>query len=659
MQWLRLVFHLMLAAAVAGCEKPVGFVLVEVDTDLPVPQLADHIRLDVYSKDGGWLNSRNYAVAGSSSPANQRELSGAVALPLSFALEPELGVTEALVRVRAYRERAVRDYLGERYEPATESARPPMRPVCDDPPLLEVGGAVELSASDASGSASLLECAGVRVVSNVTAARISIQEPGDYRIAIDRLSPDGPWCRWGAPAIFLTRACTPEAFETFTCKGPSVDCRKRETSDLELTAALEPGNYFILLGNTELAALEARLTLAPNPVASDTALTSEGDARAIPEAAEPRLVVDELDVTPSVEPEPGVAVDRLARIFIDTKRDQTAQLILRGDCLGLMADVAGLGSCTHSQFQRISKEPLVPYNGRGGATLAGSWKGAQAAPCAGSGNETRVCVPGGAFTLGDARIVASGADAASPERVVIIEPFFLDRHEFSVRRYRELVAQGKAPRLKPQTNRGELTVGSEDNYCTYNDTDDAGNPTFPEREDLPLSCVSWHAARAICQVVGGDLPTSAQWEYASTAAGRIDETVYPWSDDAPSCEQAVFARWFESFQGQTDCLPVGFGPTSVLEPLLDMTPLGIIGLGGNVSEWTLDSHRSLSDACWGAALQTAPTCDDPSAALRTVKGSSWRTAASLSRGAARFGVPPAALDDSIGFRCAYVASGEP
>ncbi|MEI6872678.1 MAG: SUMF1/EgtB/PvdO family nonheme iron enzyme, partial [Verrucomicrobiota bacterium] len=99
---------------------------------------------------------------------------------------------------------------------------------------------------------------------------------------------------------------------------------------------------------------------------------------------------------------------------------------------------------------------------------------------------------------------------------------------------------------------------------------DPKNPKW----DLPVTKVSWWDAYAFANWAGRALPTEEQWE----AAGRGPRGfLFPWGDE-PEPERANVR--------QTDADPsIETAPISVLM-LKDASEFGVLGLCGNVSEWT-------------------------------------------------------------------------
>jgi formylglycine-generating enzyme required for sulfatase activity len=72
-----------------------------------------------------------------------------------------------------------------------------------------------------------------------------------------------------------------------------------------------------------------------------------------------------------------------------------------------------------------------------------------------------------------------------------------------------------------------------------------------------------------------------------------------------------------------------------------------------VAEWTRDSHRAYSDACWQSQPHLAPECIEAEAPLRTIAGGSWRSPAAGTRAALRIGGAVAGVDPWVGLRCVY------
>jgi formylglycine-generating enzyme required for sulfatase activity len=644
--------------------KPAGSVLVTVDTDVDVPRLMDRMRVDVFALPGMvWLDSRDVSVRAEPAPGADRGVrnAGAFALPFSFALQADGASSEALLRIRGYRDGKVRDYRGERFEAPVVPAIPldSVPPACERATTLKLGDSVILDVPAAQPDARGLTCGQASAAGGFAAAKIRVENDGMFTFQIDQMVPNGGFSGYATPMLFIVRNCE-EAEPIRACAAAAPASKDFPPELLAITVALDAGDYAVLLANRVPATLEARLSYDVVPSSKPEAGTRTPDVPETASALGPRLVANGIDRTPSTEPEPSVTIDRLARIPLDPNADRVAAIRLTGDCYGVMADLFGMRTCMNAtmQLEASVSEGLLPATAGREGSASGRWRPIELPGCDGTmdSHEERVCVPGGVFTLGDGRVLASEADAATPEHVVVVDPFYIDRYEFTVARYRALRASGIPIAGLPVTNSLAIEFDPKDdehNYCTF-----APKDTSSERDDLPLTCVDWTTARSICRALGGTLPTSAQWEFAAAAAGKSEgETLYPWGDQTPGCEDVVYGRWGNKKHGHDDCYsPSSFGPVPVHGLSVagrDRTPLGIVGLGGNVSEWTLDSHRDYSHACWGWPNRRNPACIDSLAPLRTVKGGAWRQGAAFSRAPIRIGAPPTASDDAVGFRCVY------
>lgn len=147
---------------------------------------------------------------------------------------------------------------------------------------------------------------------------------------------------------------------------------------------------------------------------------------------------------------------------------------------------------------------------------------------------------------------------ATPYREVELSGYWIDVLEVSFGDYAECVdAGGCAPPL----------------------SDD-----WEERpRDRPVMFVNWTHANAYCQWKGKRLPTEAEWE---KAARGTDGRRYPWGDEHPNCDLAVFNLNDEEFatgncRETPGSMPVGSNPAGA-------SPYGVLDMAGNASEWVAD-----------------------------------------------------------------------
>src|SRR5262249_13039476 len=150
-------------------------------------------------------------------------------------------------------------------------------------------------------------------------------------------------------------------------------------------------------------------------------------------------------------------------------------------------------------------------------SAVGTWPQAQRVPCNGDAKPGEVCIPGGAYWMGNPHVRDLPQTAADEQRLVVLDPFFMDDHEVTVGEFRALLP-GKNHAI-PWS--GSKTGGAYEDYCRWTD---APGPF----EGVAMNCVGYPDVRQMCKLKGGVLPSEAQFEYV---AGALESRLYPWGDD--------------------------------------------------------------------------------------------------------------------------------
>jgi formylglycine-generating enzyme required for sulfatase activity len=285
------------------------------------------------------------------------------------------------------------------------------------------------------------------------------------------------------------------------------------------------------------------------------------------------------------------------------------------------------------------------------ASLVSTWSGGQRVDCTTKPKTGEVCVPGGAFWMGDPRVFQLYGGV--PTHLVVVSPFLLAATETTVQAYR---AYGNA-----QPWSGDPTGDTLDDYCTF-------TTSGTTNADLPVNCMEQPAALAYCKTLGADLPTEAQLEYAGSALGVSS---FVWGEDVPSCADAVYARggWVTASQATEaeSCkptvamnfvLPAG----STARDHLQLEGGTLHDLAGNLSEWTKDTWQSSGESCWSpVGILTDPVCTttstifpaDPAKGRQwVVRGGSWSQDAAELQAAFRLEWWEHVRSSKIGVRCA-------
>lgn len=132
----------------------------------------------------------------------------------------------------------------------------------------------------------------------------------------------------------------------------------------------------------------------------------------------------------------------------------------------------------------------------------------------------------------------------------------------------------------------------------------------PALGDHPVTRVSWYAAKAFCEWLGGRLPTQKEWQRAAhTAEGR-----FPWGDALPLHGQAPLnfcdAVCAGPQRGPADSeLQDGYPQTAPVDAFpAGQTREGVFNLSGNVWEWCADASGAQRMNLGGSYSSTLEEC---------------------------------------------------
>lgn len=204
-----------------------------------------------------------------------------------------------------------------------------------------------------------------------------------------------------------------------------------------------------------------------------------------------------------------------------------------------------------------------------------------------------VQIAGGKYVIG----TDDGAPDTRPAHTVTLERFLIDGLEVTNAAFAEFLNElevrilndASAGRVRPGDVEGPdaallfeqsqgaqgppfIALDDQDSRIALADGRFVPEPGFAEH---PVTEVTWYGARAYCARRDARLPSEAEWEAA--ARGREGRT-YPWGEEPPTAEHAVFGRR----RGQTE--PVGVRPAGA-------TPEGVHDLAGSLAEWTSTLYR--------------------------------------------------------------------
>ena len=194
-----------------------------------------------------------------------------------------------------------------------------------------------------------------------------------------------------------------------------------------------------------------------------------------------------------------------------------------------------------------------------------------------------VYVPAGEFLMGstdaDIETILAGCKTCKrdlftneqPQHKVYLDAFWIDKTEVTNAQYKKCVQAGvcKASQLA--------------SFSALNG------------DTQPVVGVDWNDAQAYCQRAGRKLPTEAQWE---KAARGTDGRIYPWGNQAATCEYAVMNDGSENGCGKGNAAwPIG-------SKLKGASPYGALDMMGNVWEWVADWY---SESYYAGSPPQEPT----------------------------------------------------
>lgn len=248
-------------------------------------------------------------------------------------------------------------------------------------------------------------------------------------------------------------------------------------------------------------------------------------------------------------------------------------------------------------------------------------------------------IPGGTFMMGSLDEDFTAAPDERPQHEVKIDPFHLDQFEVTVAQYAAFL--NRIGTYKEACDENDCVHPRfEAGFTSYLLEEDQGDGTFiyiplTGFADYPINHVSWYGAQAYCEAMGARLPTEAEWEYA---ARGDDGRIYPWGNDVPDEDKAVFASSSYDNLKPVDALPDG------------QSPFGIYAMAGSLWEWTNDWY---DEDYYSDSPRNNPR--GPETTLnKVIRGGAWpdNNLADRIRSANRSNFTPDFISATVGFRCA-------
>lgn len=158
-----------------------------------------------------------------------------------------------------------------------------------------------------------------------------------------------------------------------------------------------------------------------------------------------------------LDPNPDVTVDRVVDLTLPDDGIRIVRVLLSMGCMGTRSSFGPDGTTCVDAGHRagLPSEGTTDLKALPTTSSVAKWSRAAERPCAGAVNVERPCVPGGCSILGSTEVAGfsdSLHEEPVPLRAVVLSALRMDRTEFTVGRYRQLLKKGglraEAPRLR-------------------------------------------------------------------------------------------------------------------------------------------------------------------------------------------------------------------
>lgn len=280
--------------------------------------------------------------------------------------------------------------------------------------------------------------------------------------------------------------------------------------------------------------------------------------------------------------------------------------------------------------------------------------------------EGMVKLDGGAFLMGTNSTEGFPNDGEGPVREITLDPFYIDQTPVTNARFAEFVRatsyRTEAERFGwsfvfqghiPEERRAQLvddTVLAAPWWCKV-PAADWQHPEGPEsntadRNDFPVTHVSWNDAAEFARWSGKRLPTEAEWEFA--ARGGLEQKRFPWGDELTPGGRHMCNVWQGEFPLR-DLAEDGYAGTSPVKAF-PANKYGLYSVSGNTWEWCSDWFHPSYHLVGTRTNPTGPA----TGRSRVMRGGSYLCHESYCnryRVAARTANTPDSSTTNIGFRC--------
>jgi sulfatase modifying factor 1 len=266
-----------------------------------------------------------------------------------------------------------------------------------------------------------------------------------------------------------------------------------------------------------------------------------------------------------------------------------------------------------------------------------------------------VVIPAGTFRMGSPQNEAGRINSEEPRRQISIKSFAAGRFEVTRKEFAEFVNETRRDMSNPcRYWTGAVNDAPKWQVEWRNDLSWL-NPGYTQADNHPVTCVSWHDARAYVTWLSTRtgkpyrLMTEAEWEYAaragSTSRYSFGDNLNALCSFGNGADQSLHRQFPAIVTANCDDDYLYTAPVGSFSP----NAFGLYDMHGNVSEWVQDCFRLTYDTGRTDGRAVNPRVCRP---WRVFRGGSWGNRPAALRSAARLEFFSNGASNTAGIRVA-------
>jgi sulfatase modifying factor 1 len=266
-----------------------------------------------------------------------------------------------------------------------------------------------------------------------------------------------------------------------------------------------------------------------------------------------------------------------------------------------------------------------------------------------------VVIPAGTFRMGSPQNEAGRMNSEEPRRQISIKSFAAGRFEVTRKEFAEFVNETSRDMSNPCRYWNGAVNDEPKRQVEWRNDLSWLNPGYTQADNHPVTCVSWHDARAYVRWLSARtgkpyrLMTETEWEYAaragSTSRYSFGDNLNALCSFGNGADQSLHRQFPTIVTANCDDGYLYTAPVGSFSP----NAFGLYDMHGNISEWVQDCFRLTYDTGRTDGRAVEPRVCQPS---RVFRGGSWGNRPAALRSAARLEFHRNGASNTAGIRVA-------